>query len=132
MRFGMVLLALLLVACNQGGEGGGPSNGHDLTGSLALRDPDGFEIGACAGSGGYSDIAAGTQVTVKNGDGTIIATGELEAGDGGGATCTFPFTVESVPDSEFYSIEVGHRGALNYSKAELADADWNVDLSLGN
>lgn len=38
----------------------------------------------------------------------------------------------AVEDSDFYSIEVGSRGKLNYSREDLAKRDWIVSLSLGD
>lgn len=36
-----------------------------------------------------------------------------------------------LPDVSFYSIEVGSRGDLAYSRDELDDEDWTVHLTLG-
>ncbi|WP_155855285.1 hypothetical protein [Actinotalea ferrariae] len=44
--------------------------------------------------------------------------------------CTFPFTVD-VPDSDFYSIEVAHRGKVNFSRQDLEAEGWVVALSVG-
>lgn len=46
--------------------------------------------------------------------------------------CRFPFTVMSVPASDFYLIEVAHRGGLTYSAAELKNREWAVELTLGD
>ena len=35
-------------------------------------------------------------------------------------------------DAAFYSVEIGHRGGLNYSKAELSGKAWTVGLSIGS
>lgn len=111
---------------------------HLLTGSLELQDPDGWTYGAgdndCFGDGGYSDIDEGADVTVKNQDGSIIATGRLEAGriTNQGVNCTFNFSVAGIPDATFYSVEVSHRGELRYSKAELEQQNWTVTFTLGS
>jgi len=44
--------------------------------------------------------------------------------------CTFSLAVE-VPDSDFYQIEVGHRGAVTYSESDLQSNGWTADLSIG-
>jgi hypothetical protein len=110
---------------------------------------DGTMGGDCLTEGGYSDIATGAQVTVKDETGKVIALGSLEAGrtsdvqtlpkfnpetaiieDVPQATkCVFGFTVPSVPEGEsFYSIEVAHRGELRYDRSNLATS---LALSLG-
>lgn len=107
-----------------------------VSGTFTLFDDDMFR---CVGTGGYSDIGVGTQVTVKNEAGLIIATGSLEEGtliEGESAfakdACRFPFAITDVPISAFYSFEVARRGALNYSHAEMESMGWQVDLSLGS
>lgn len=132
------------------------------------------------GGAGYDDIRVGTGVTVRSGEGEIIATGALgesrvveasphevtdydalppspdmpedamdfEAWEAHRAeyaewsdlaaetkktvlwgACQFSFEVE-VPDASFYSVEVSHRGAVNYSRADLEAAAWTLDLTL--
>lgn len=123
-----ILLALLLTGC------GTPAvAAHDISGSLDLSGSDSFSTSGanCSGDGGYSDIDEGAQVTVKDQAGALIATGALKAGVADGSTCTFPFTVKAVPDATFYSVEVSHRGALNYSSAQMKSANWNLAFTLG-
>jgi hypothetical protein len=43
--------------------------------------------------------------------------------------CAFSFET-SVADAEFYSVEVAHRGKVNFSRDQLDASDWTVDLSL--
>jgi hypothetical protein len=52
---------------------------HTISGSLTLDDEDTYEAN-CFGTGGYDDIHVGATVTIKDGAGTIIATGELGPG----------------------------------------------------
>lgn len=47
--------------------------------------------------------------------------------DGG---CTLVADVE-VDDSKFYVVEVGSRGDITYTKADLEAEDWAVKLTLG-
>jgi len=144
--------AAFSLACGIGGSGQKatptPST-HTLHGSISLTPDDrdfSWELDKpCSGSGGYSDLAGGTQVVVKDGSGSIIATGHLNEGTGANPyvykgtpdpeivdSCSFSFDVEGVPDSDFYSIEVGHRGAMTYSRAEMESMSWTLELSLGD
>lgn len=109
-------------------------HGSDTSGSSVEVDSD----GTCSVSGGYDDVNAGTAVTVYDKTGTIIATTSL--GDGVGTateqdsefpdiyigSCALPFSVQ-VPISDFYQVEVSHRGRITVSKAEAGD----VEATLG-
>jgi hypothetical protein len=105
--------------------------GQTITGEFALFDS---ELGSdCQGSGGYSDIGPGASVTVRNEKGETIGTSNLGSGEHiSGFGCTYDFTVDGVPNAKFYRIEVSHRGEVEYSRAEIEAADWNVNLSLGD
>jgi hypothetical protein len=118
---------------------------HLLAGSLSLEDFDGFldrdnptspqDGDSCFGRGGYDDIVAGANVVVKDASGTIVATSQLGEGSvqtigGRFYKCVFKFAV-TVPDTAFYSIEISHRGALSYSKAELESKNWELSFKLG-
>lgn len=126
MRVALVLTAVIL-----GGCGGGT---HLITGTSRVRDTsEAFNIGApCHMDIGYDDITEGASVTVKDGAGTIIALAELKAGTAESAyDCVFPFSV-TVGDSNFYSIEISHRGEVNYTKAELEAQKWTIALTIGD
>ncbi|MCE0766287.1 hypothetical protein LWC35_25780 [Pseudonocardia kujensis] len=85
----------------------------------------------CSGSGGYSDIHAGTGVTIANASGAVVATGALATGRASSpTTCDFAFTVPDVPAGEdFYQVTVSHRGTLTSSADELRSGPG---LSLGD
>lgn len=108
--------------------------------SIALDDYQNPAKGdECSGLGGYDDMDAGTEVTVKDEDGTLLATGSLQEGklsdfseDGAFFLCKFSFVIEDVPDAKFYSIETGTRGEISFSKEEMEKQDWEVGLSLGS
>ena len=109
---------------------------HTLSGILALRGRDAFissQDGAnCWGSAGYDDIDENAQVVVRDGDGQTLAVGNLQTGEKVSLVeCDFSFTVPGVPETDFYSVEVSHRGELSYSRADLEAADWQVSLQLG-
>ncbi|GAA2873688.1 hypothetical protein GCM10010472_33700 [Pseudonocardia halophobica] len=109
----------------------------DVTGTFRLVDDGyygygGFSSGSvCSGGGGYSDIHAGTGVTIANAAGAVIATGSLSPGRASSSTtCDFTFTVPDVPAGEdFYQVEVSHRGTLTYTADELRAG---LGLSLGD
>ena len=104
-----------------------------LNGTFTLFDSTGGTSTNCYGRGGYSDIESGVAVTVKDGFGTILATGSLGNGQrsAAGGSCRFPFRIRDVKQSDFYSIEVGRRGSLSYSHSEMLANNWEVAFSLG-
>ena len=152
-----IILAAILpfaafgLACGIGGSGQKatptPST-HTLHGTISVTGDEHYyrwSLGEpCSGSGGFDDMAAGTQVVINDGSGSTIATGHLNEGTGanpyidvGGTpdpeivdTCLFSFDVEGIRDSDFYSVEVSHRGAMTYSKAEMESNGWTLALSL--
>ncbi len=85
--------------------------------------------GYCSSADGYDDVQEGTAVVVYNPAGTKVAIGQLGPGKPHGrSTCQYRFTVADVPDQwSVYSIEVGHRGQVNYSRHDL---DQPVSLTL--
>jgi hypothetical protein len=106
-----------------------------IRGQIVLTDNN-LALGteSCSGQGGYNDMRAGTQVTVTDAAGAVIALGAVGAGQRGsdtsGTRCVFPFTVADVPAGHgFYGIEVSHRGRLQYPEAQVRDS--SLTLSLG-
>ncbi|GEK03083.1 hypothetical protein [Streptomyces sp. 1-11] len=74
----------------------------------------------CSGTDGYSDIDFGTQVSVTDAAGTLVAKGSLGLGKETELGCEFPFTVDDItPGSKFYTVEVSHRGGLTQTEDEL-------------
>ena len=123
----LLLLALVLVVAGCGG-------GRAITGSFVLTDDDvAWTSTSCEGTGGYSDIRAGTDVVVKDATGTIIGTAALvpDPERSGTTRCTYTFMVP-VKDAEFYAVSVGKRGELTYSKAEMEAQGWTVGFTLGS
>jgi hypothetical protein len=101
----------------------------ELQAMLAIEG--GEDLDPCTTSGGYSDVRAGTNVTLRDGANEIIGTSSLGPGMGTDGVCRFEFVLENVPDRDFYTIEVGRRGTLTYSRDEMRENDWQVGLSLG-
>lgn len=118
-----------------------PTSGatHVIDGSLRLDGVvgPGWTTGTeCRGRGGYADIHGGTQVTVTDRAGAVLAIGQLTDGVvakhpqlEGAKTCLFGFTVPRVPaGADIYGIEVSHRGVIHKAEADLA---LSVELTLG-
>ena len=111
---------------------------HTISGTFELLDTDQTfpsitVVGAsCHGTGGYADIDAGAEVTLKDGDGKILGSTELSDGTGSVTSCTFTFSIADVPEVGFYSVEISHRGAITNSLAQMQANGWMFGLTLGN
>jgi hypothetical protein len=102
-----------------------------LEGSMILtgtEDDDWLTYGeddaGCVGYGGYDDIVGpDTQVIVRDATATTVAVGGLDYGTPvSGTGCVFFFTVDGVPaGKDFYSVEISHRGELQYLEDELRE-----------
>jgi hypothetical protein len=82
----------------------------------------------CVVSPGFDDIKSGAQVVIKDDSGKVIATTTLGPGDAIGAGCTFPFSVDVPRGSDFYGVELGRRGSVQYTADQLADG---IHLTIG-
>ena len=111
---------------------------HTITGDFVLVESDlSFPSikatgTSCEGTGGYSDISAGAQVTLRDGDGKTLGTTFLLSGTGTVSSCDFTFTIENVPEVPFYSVEISHRGQITNSLADMKADGWTFSLSLGH
>jgi hypothetical protein len=106
-----------------------------VNGTMTLSDGYfGSKGSPCDGSGGYSDIIEGAQVTVSNeSTSSVVAVSNLSPGkvnDDG--DCEFSFKINDVPNSSVYQIEVSHRGKLVYSRKQLEENKYQVELTLGD
>lgn len=101
----------------------------DLNGDGPIADSD-----PCTGGNGYDDIATGTQVIISTDAGrtlTIVALGDSFVTTDSATNdkvCNFEFTAQVPAGYAFYGVEVGHRGVVKESAADLPD----VALTLGN
>lgn len=147
-RLKVALIAVWSVVLLAGAIGGylalRPSPAITISGSLALVAPAATEYEwernppRCSGTGGFSDITEGAAVTVKDASGKVVAVGRLGVGTPGGveeigsikaaAQCAFVFQVPNVPGSDFYGVEVSHRGQITYSRQQV---DGGLQLKLG-
>ncbi len=109
-----------------------------ITGTITVFDKNllyGVELTGlptvCLMSEGYRDIKYGANVTVRDGAGTVLGISELKLPTSVKATsCEYPFAV-TVGNSEFYSIKIGNRREVIYSKADLESQGWTLGLTLG-
>ena len=126
------LAVLALTGCSAGT--------FHVTGTLELNSARAERIwnvdGCPLSSGGYADIATGTQVTGYDAGGKVVAVGALKDSAAVGdvdvwtSQCTFAFDVAGVPEgSAIYSIEVANRGKASLNRAALRSA---VHLRLGS
>ena len=115
-------LALTLTGC------GSPAT--QIAGSIVVPSQYRSENG-CLPEDGYDDVFTGTQVTVKDGAGKILGTGDLdydETSPGNTEShCEFVFDF-TVSSAAFYEIEVAHRGSLTYSAEELSEGPLRFSL----
>ncbi len=86
---------------------------------------------------GYPDIRKGTEVTVRDGAGAVLGTAALSGGTlrrsplrGKDDDCVFSFSL-AVAERDAYLVEVGRRGDVKFSKADLERANWKADLTIG-
>ena len=121
----------------------GPAS-HTLLGEITIVRGEGILGGyqdgqPCSGAYGYNDLHTGAPVTVLNGSGATIASGTLNEGrfqlgsTPSQNTCTFAFTVQGVPNTAAYEVRAGsgRRSGPRYTRAELVQHHWRVDLTLG-
>jgi hypothetical protein len=135
-----VVVAVVAVLFGLGVFGTGTSflnrgNTFNMSGSITLSGaafqdylPDG--TGGCQGTGGYTDMTAGTAVTVADSTGKVVATGALGAGRVVQDTaCVLPINVPGVPGGlSEYVVTVSHRGSQVFSTAQ---ATQPIELTLG-
>ncbi len=132
------VLAVLLASCSNGHKPALPPR-HQLSGEYAVHGvyPHRSEGMPCkAKDVGYPDIRPDTPVTVRDGTGALL--GRTTLGNGTlrrtiliRDDCVHRFSL-TVPDRGAYEIEVGTRGSLAFSRADLERNQWEVSLGIGN
>lgn len=85
----------------------------------------------CQGRNGYADLTYDMPVTVTNAEGKIVGIGKTDFGEWVDGHCNFNYKVENIPKSDFYSVEVGHRGKVNYSFSDIVQNNWHVSQQIG-
>ena len=136
----LIVIALILLAAGGAYVAFFRSSNRVISGTLLLEQRNYEEAGGClsGGFGGYDDIHVGAEVIVENDAGKIIGTSELSSVEpvvlditvSRAEWCRFSFTV-TASDAAFYQIKIGHRSGATYSRTDLAEKGWRVDLTLG-
>ena len=110
--------------CPQFSEGFHVLETATVSGVFVLKDSAG--VGAiasdgatCEGADGYSDVGGDTPVTVKSGNGEILADTPLGPGRGGTAECQFAFSFPVTEGQERYVVSIGRRGEFIYTFEQL-------------
>ena len=136
-QFGfLVVMVLTLVACakSTGGSAAISSDApktFDFKGRLALFSTSPSDGSTCSGQGGYSDITAGSSVTVYGFEGQVLGTGYLNAGEPLPGFCDFPFTVPDVAVGEgFYLYQVTNRGKILVNEQTAVTGSISATLGL--
>lgn len=114
------------------------SGSFDAEGTVALKSNTSITAAAlskeCEGTGGFSDLREGAQVTVTDAAGSVVAIGALQAGASPlVGTCVFPFTIKDVPGgSGFYGVQVGgeQRGTVRFTEDQMRSGA--VEIGVGN
>jgi hypothetical protein len=109
-----------------------------LVGTLTLFDLE-TESAGCQGKGSFSDIHNGTPMSLLDRRGNVLSKSELYAGVSlgtslGTAACLYHFQLEHVPTASSYLLQVGANsahGQLRFTAAQLSQAQWQVNLKLG-
>jgi hypothetical protein len=87
----------------------------------------------------YLDVQPGAKVSVTNEAGTQVGSGSLGVpADNASAyssdkkTCIYVFESElSTGEADFYTLTIAAREGPTYSRQELIDSGWAVNLSIG-
>lgn len=122
MRRLQLLVVATLVAVSCGGDTDSPSASptpatHTVEGELwAPGCPD-------------RDIEH-ADVTLADGEGTIIGATTTSRDEDSPYPCEVTFTIRDVPEVAFYQITIGTHGGPTYSLAEMQASDWTLSLEL--
>ncbi len=145
-RIAALVVVLLLSACGGGGEQAATeqaSEGLDvITGSVtvgieadqAVMKTWAEGVATCTGAdvaSGFADVGPAAGVTVRDESGDIIATGTVAEGERTIQGCVLPLRVDDVPEAKFYEVEVGRRGGVRSSRADLEADGFEVHLTIG-
>lgn len=98
-----------------------PINVHGTLDIAASGYTDDNSGNTCAGSDGMDDIQPGAQVEIEDNSHKTVALTTLGDGTDQGGTCEFEFTAKVKPGSDFYRIQVTHRGWVTFTAKQLAE-----------
>lgn len=135
-------IAMLAVAVMAGcSDGGNQGPARTITGSLVL-DGSNTNTGVvhsyaeggqeeCVATGEYDDVKFKTPVTLRDAEGRLLGVSNLGMGfTPGSASCRFGWAFTDVPDSEFYTFEIGTSGRkLPFSRDQLTVGGSTGDIA---
>jgi hypothetical protein len=131
---GTPALAALAAACASAPTTPAAPLTFDLRGTVTVKTTN--YDGHCPGTSPFTDdVHQGTQVTVYDVSGKVLAAGQLGTGSDPApnayvGSCVYPITVKGVPDQPgMYQVEVAHQGKAAVSP-DTAKAG-TVSLNLG-
>lgn len=87
-----------------------------------------------ASADGYDDVTQGMPFLIKDGKGEVVGNASLD-GDGtdaGDGSCEWKMKVVDLPVRPQYTVNLGDRGAVGFSKSELQSTGWVFEVKLGN
>jgi hypothetical protein len=137
LSVGIVVVVLAFSAGATLLASGALTSRHTISGDYILVDsrqsPPLIEAAGsgCRGTGGYSDIAPGTPVTLLDAGGKLLGATTLEGGSRSATECDFTFSIPDVPEVGSYTVEVSHRGEVTNTLDEMKAHGWTFALSLG-
>lgn len=106
-----------------------------LEGTFTLYDEAFLDIDDdedCTGEdAGIDELDPASDVVVMDGNGDVLDRTSLGVGVVDGAGCVFTFRAR-VEEASRYRVEAAVGNGVSYTDDELADADWEVELSLGD
>jgi serine/threonine-protein kinase len=120
---------LVLCACGGDGRSGAePEPGFfGVEGTIAVPSATHLRSGEksagfCRVKDGYEDLRTGASVVVTDAEGDVVGVGSLVDVDRSAEECRYSFEIANVPEgSAAYGVEVGSRGLVRYTRAELDD-----------
>ena len=80
----------------------------------------------CTASDGYSDISAGTAVTIGDQTGATIVVGQLQPGQVTADGCEFDFNMQAPAGRTSYTVTVSHRGTQVFTPDQIAQANMTL------
>ncbi|PNW39198.1 UNVERIFIED_CONTAM: hypothetical protein BEN50_15455 [Euhalothece sp. KZN 001] len=122
---------------------------HIISGQIRINKPIYLREGGNCDPEKYEGlenlVTGNVSLTVENGKREIIAIQELESGkyqyQTGGlfvnfftnkpAICVVKIPEFQVPDANFYSFKIPGKREVNYSKQQLQEMGWNLELMIG-
>lgn len=133
MEVGIIAVALAVLVASVYSVRPGPNRNPTVAGTITLFQAELIRDGeSCAGSGEHEGLIPGGRVTVRNADDETIAVAVLQRSAWlGPAACRFPFSIPDLPRSSVYVFAVDGQEQVEFTRSQLEDANWRVNLVAG-